>query len=395
MATSSRSTQPCIRTCFASLPDPRQRLGKVRHPLLNIVVIALCGTIAGADGFEEIAAFAEKRRDWLGRFLDLSEGLPSHDTLERVFAALNPVAFQRCLVDWIGRLHEVTRGQVIAIDGKAVREAMKRAGDQGPLMLVSAWATENHVFLGQVAGPKGSGESAALPMLLELLDLKGAIVTLDALGCQRALVRQIVEGEGDYLVSVKGNQRELLAAVQATFEAAEAAETRLPSETKPPALRTRRMRESSHGRTDERIVTVLEIPKESPHHEQFGQWLGIKTVVKATREGTNSKGERYEGVRYFITSLSANAKQLAEVVRGHWSIENEMNWVLDVAFREDRSRARADDEQANLGAVRRTALSLLKNAPGLKGSVHCKRQQAAWDETTLEKAFFGREMTQA
>jgi predicted transposase YbfD/YdcC len=407
MATSSRlspSGVPCIRTCFETLPDPRRRLGKVRHSLLNIVVIALCGTIAGADSFEEIAAFAEKRRDWLGRFLDLSDGVPSHDTLERVFAALNPVAFQKCLVDWIGRLHEVTRGQVIAIDGKAVREAMKRSSDQGPLMLVSAWATESRVFLGQVAGPKGSGESAALPKLLELLELEGAIVTLDALGCQRSLTRQIIERKGDYLISVKGNQRQLLSAVQATLEVAEAAEKAAEkaadesktAETieKKSRLLTRTMQEASHGRNDERVVTVMEIPTGSPHQEQFGQWSGLKTVVRMTRTGTNSKGAPHSGTRYFITSLAADAKRLAEVVRRHWGVENEMNWTLDVAFREDHSRARTDDEQANFGAVRRTALSLLKHAPGLKGSMHCKRQQAAWDESTLENVLFGREATQ-
>jgi predicted transposase YbfD/YdcC len=384
---SSRPSQPCIRECFASLPDPRRRLGKVRHPLLNIVVVALCGTIAGADSFEEIAAFAEKRRDWLGRFLDLSDGLPSHDTLERVFAALNPVAFQKCLVDWIGRLHEVTRGQVIAIDGKAVREAMKRSSDQGPLMLVSAWATENRVFLGQIAGPKGSGESAALPKLLELLELEGAIVTLDALGCQRSLVRQIVEQKGNYLISVKGNQRQLLSAVEATFETAETAEAE--NESNQSRLKTRTMHEASHGRNDDRVATVMKIPVDSPHREQFEQWSGLKTVVRMTRTGTNSKGQPHSGVRYFITSLAADAKRLAEAVRSHWGVENELNWTLDVAFREDHSRARAENEQANLGAVRRTALSLLKHAPGLKGSMHCKRQQAAWDEGTLENVLFG------
>jgi predicted transposase YbfD/YdcC len=394
MATSSRlspSDVPSIRTCFANLPDPRRRQNKVRHPLLNIVVIALCGTIAGADGFEEIEAFAETHRDWLAGFLDLSEGVPSHDTMERVFAVLNPVAFQKCLVDWIGRLHEVMRGQVIAIDGKAVREAMKRSTDQGPLMLVSAWATESRVFLGQVAGPKGSGESAALPKLLELLDLEGAIVTLDALGCQRSLVRQVVEQKGDYLVSVKGNQGPLLTAVQATFAAAEKAEA---AKSTAHGLERRRVCEASHGRKDERVATVLEIPEDSSHREQFEQWSGLRSVARVTRTGTDSKGRTHSGVRYFITSLGADAKRLAEVVRGHWSIENEMNWTLDVAFREDKSRARTDDEQANLGAVRRTALSLLKNAPGLKGSVHCKRQQAAWNVDILECVFFGRQVTQ-
>lgn len=386
METSSHSSRPCIRTCFASLPEPRRRRKRIRHPLLNLIVIALCGAIAGADTWEEIESFAEDRKEWLARYLDLSNGLPSHDTLGRVFAALDPIAFQKCLVAWIEGLHRVTKGQVIAIDGKAVREAMIRAGDQGPLMLVSAWATENHVLLGQVAGPEGSGESAALPKLLELLDVRGAIVTMDALGCQRALTRQIVDQGGDYVISVKGNQEGLHKAVQAAFEVA--------LEAGGQALKTQRSLDTSHGRNDCRVIAVLEIPDDSPDREQFRQWAGLRTVVMATREGEDSTGKCYTGVRYFISSLPPKVKRLAAVVRSHWSIENEMHWVLDVAFREDRSRARAKNSQANLGAMRRTAVSLLKNAPGMKGGVHHRRQRAGWSTANLEAVLFAREVGQ-
>jgi predicted transposase YbfD/YdcC len=380
---------PCIRTCFAPLSDPRRRRKRIRHPLLNLVVIALCGTIAGADGWEDIAIFADERREWLARFLDLSKGLPSHDTLGRVFAALDPIAFQKCLVAWIDGLHRATKGQVIAIDGKAAKEAMIRAGDQGPLMLVSAWATENRVLLGQVTGPEGSGECAALPKLLELLDLNGAIVTLDALGCQRGLVRQIVDQGGDYLISVKGNQDRLYKAVQRAFDDALEAEGG-DGET----IKTQRTRDTSHGRDDVRVIAVLEVPKDSPDQEQFDQWSGLQTLVMATREGEDSTGTRYLGVRYFISSLPAKAKRLADVVRSHWRIENELHWVLDVEFGEDRSRARQKNSQANLGALRRTALSLLKNAPGLKGSTHSKRLRAAYNGNVLETVLFASEARQ-
>jgi predicted transposase YbfD/YdcC len=384
---SSRSGKvPCIRTCFESLPDPRLRRNRIRHPLLNLVVIALCGTIAGADGWEDIAIFADERQEWLARFLDLSMGLPSHDTLGRVFAALDPIAFQKCLVAWIDGLHRATKGQVIAIDGKAAKEAMIRAGDQGPLMLVSAWATENRVLLGQVTGPEGSGECAALPKLLELLDLNGAIVTLDALGCQRGLVRQIVDQGGDYLISVKGNQDRLHKAVQRAFDDALEADVE--------SIQTQRTRDTSHGRDDVRVIAVLEVPKGSPDQEQFDQWSGLRTLVMATREGEDSTGTRYLGVRYFISSLPAKAKQMANVVRSHWRIENEMHWVLDVEFGEDRSRARQKNSQANLGALRRTAVSLLKNAPGLKGSTHSKRLRAAYNGNVLESVLFGCEVRQ-
>ncbi len=232
MAMSSRLSQASIRKFFASLPDPRRRRTRVKHPLLTLVVIALCGTIAGADGWEEIVQFASDRHDWLACLVDLSEGIPSHDTFGRVFAALNPVAFQKCLLTWVQRLHEVTKGQVIAIDGKVAREAMARAGDQGPMTLVSAWASANHVFLGQVAGAKGSNELGALPKLLELLDLHGAIVTLDALGCQKEIVAQIVDQGGDYVIAVKGNQEKLEAAVHATLGAALEANEKLPTITR-------------------------------------------------------------------------------------------------------------------------------------------------------------------
>lgn len=377
MTRSARLSQTSIHQFFASLPEPRRRRTRIKHPLLSLVVIALCGTIAGADTCEEIVQFARDRRQWLSGFLDLSQGIPSHDTIGRVFAALDPVAFQKCLLAWVQRLHEVTQGQVIAIDGKVVREAMARAGDQGPLTLVSAWATANHVCLGQVAGAAGSNELGALPKLLELLDLKGAIVTLDALGCQKDIVAQIVEKEGDYVVAVKGNQEKLEAAVQSTLGAALEAGTAMPTITRV---------EQKHGRAERRLYTVLPVPDD---FAELAQWKGLKSLVMVAREYVDAKGKTHTGVRYYISSLPAEVKRIAAAVRGHWGIENRLHWVLDVAFREDRNRTRAKNAQANLGILRRTALSLLKNTEGLKGSVHCRRQQAAWNDATLEKILFG------
>jgi predicted transposase YbfD/YdcC len=377
MATSSRLTPNSIQKLFASLPDPRRRLGRVKHPLLTLVVIALCGTIAGADTWEEIVQFAYARHDWLARLVDLSNGIPSHDTFGRVFAALDPVKFQKCLINWVQRLHDITKGQVIAIDGKVVREAMARAGDQGPLTLVSAWATANHVFLGQVAGPKGSNELGALPKLLELLDLNGAIVTLDAMGCQKEIVAQIVEQKGDYVIAVKGNQEKLESAVHASLHSALAGDEPLPSITRV---------EEKHGRRERRLYTVMEVPADFAVLEE---WKGLKTVVMASREYVDSKGITHTGTRYYISSLPAQVKRIAAAVRGHWGIENGLHWILDVAFREDRNRARAEHAQANLGIFRRTALTMLKNTDGLTGSIHCKRQQAAWNNATLEKVIFG------
>jgi predicted transposase YbfD/YdcC len=302
---SSCLSQSSIRRFFASLPDPRRRRRRIKHPLLTLVVIALCGTIAGADTWEEIVQFARDRRDWLARWVDLSHGIPSHDTLGRVFAALDPVAFQKCLLAWVQRLHEVTQGQVIAIDGKVVREAMARAGEQGPMTLVSAWATANHVCLGQVAGPKGSNELGALPKLLELLDLHGAIVTLDALGCQKGIVAQIVEQGGDYVIAVKGNQEKLETAVHEALATALDAGTPMPAMTRV---------EQKHGRQERRLYTALEV---SSDFAELAEWRGLKSVLMVVREYQDGKGEIHTGTRYYISSLPAQVKCLAKAVRGH------------------------------------------------------------------------------
>jgi predicted transposase YbfD/YdcC len=362
---------------FKALPDPRPRRKRIKHPLLNLVVLALCGTIAGADGWEEIEQFAVDRRAWLSRFLDLSEGIPSHDTFGRVFAALDPVAFQKCLLAWVQHLHAVTQGQIIAIDGKVAREAMARSGKQGPMTLVSAWATANQVCLGQVAGSEGSNELGALPPLLELLDLHGAIVTLDALGCQKDIVAQIVDQGGDYVIAVKGNQEKLQAAVHETI--GQALERGSSAAT---ITRT----EKTHGRQERGLYTAFAVPST---FSELAEWRGLQSLLMVVREYVDGQGDTHMGIRNYISSLPPQVKGLAAAVRGHWGIENTMHWVLDVTFREDRSRAQAEHAQANLGVLRRTALSMLKNAEGLKGSIHCRRQQAAWNEKTLATVLFG------
>jgi predicted transposase YbfD/YdcC len=379
---SSRLSQNSIRVFFKALPDPRPRRRRIKHPLLNLVVMALCGTIAGADDWQEIVQFAVERREWFSRFLDLSKGIPSHDTFGRVFAALDPIAFQKCLMSWVQRLHKVTQGQIIAIDGKVAREAMARTGKQGPMTLVSAWATANHVCLGQVAGPEGSNELGALPQLLQLLDLHGAIVTLDALGCQKEIVAQIVNQGGDYVIAVKGNQEKLEAAVHKSITKALETETHASTITRT---------EKAHGRQEKRIYTAFEVPGD---FAEMAQWRGLKSLLLVVREYIDGKGDTHTGLRYYISSLPPQVKQLAAAVRGHWSIENNMHWVLDVTFKEDRSRAQAAHAQANLGVLRRTALSMLKNAEGLKGSMHCRRQQAGWNEKTLENILFGCQSTE-
>jgi predicted transposase YbfD/YdcC len=382
MARSSSLTPVSIKQFFARLPDPRRRRTRVAHPLVNLVVMALCGVIAGADTWEEIARFARMRRAWLAKFLDLRAGIPSPDTFGRVLAALDALAFQKCLLAWVAALHEVTRGQVIAIDGKVAREAMARATDKGPLCLVSAWATANHVVLGQVAAPAGSSELGALPKLLELLEIHGAIVTLDALGCQTEVVEQIVRQGGDYVISVKGNQEKLQSAVFEAFAQA------LDGDD----ASTRQTEEAGHGRRETRLCTVIDVPQ---GFAAKAPWAGLRSLAMVTREYTDRDGEVRTGVRYYISSLPARrAKTIANAVRSHWGIENRLHWAMDVSFGEDTSRARAENAQANLGMLRRVALSLLKNAEGLEGSVNCKRKQAGWDDRVLENVLLGQKTEQ-
>ena len=383
MATSRRLTPVRIRRFFAALPDPRRRVSRTRYPLLSLIVIAVCATAAGANTTEEIALFGRTHRAWLARLIELPEDArqsPAHDTFDRVFSALDPVAFQKCLLAWLGALHENIPG-LIAIDGKVAREAMARAGDQGPLTLVSAWASANHLLLGQVAGTPGSNELEAVPRLLELLQLEGAIVTLDALSCQQNIVEQIVEQGGDYVIAVKGNQPTLEAAVHKAFDETLAQE--------PVTAATVWNEDNRRARHETRCYVALPVPRNEP---VFEQWDSVKSLVMVMREYTDAKGQQQMGTRYFISSLQPKVKVLAQAVRGHWKVENQLHWVLDVTFREDRSRARADNAQANLGVLRRVALSLLKNTADMKGSIDSRRKQAGWDDATLEKVLFGRKL---
>lgn len=371
-----------IQKLFGKLPDPRRRPTRAVYPLVSLIVIALCATVSGANTSQDIALFARTHRDWLATVVDLPEDSslsPSHDTFDRLLSALDPIAFQKCLVAWLKALHDYIPG-LIAIDGKVAREAMARAKDQGPLTLVSAWSTENRLCLGQVAGESGSNELQAIPRLLELLCLQDAVVTADALSCQHNIVEQIVKQGGDYVISVKGNQPTLEKAVHETIAKA------LEEGT---AVKTRITADNRRGRDETRCYVAVPAPIDDP---VFQNWKSVKSIVSVTREYTDAKGVRQIGARYFISSLKPKVNQLSEAVRGHWGIENGLHWILDVSFGEDLNRSRRADAQANFGVLRRVAISLLKNAPELKGSIDSRRKQAGWDEKSLENAIFGREL---
>jgi predicted transposase YbfD/YdcC len=357
---------------FADLPDPRVDRTK-KHRLDDILVIALCAVICGADSFEEIERFGKARRDWLGRFLALPNGIPSHDTFNRVFAALDRQKFSACFARWMAHLCEAAGLRAIALDGKACRAAPADTFS-GCLHLVNAWAVENHLFLGQVAVADGSHEIAALPELLRALDLAGALVTIDAAGCQKEVVRQVREQGGDYLVTVKGNQPALQRAVLAAFERALDADFA--------GCDMAAAAEDGHGRHEERYVTVLQNPEGLP-----AGWADVGAVVMVSRERA-AAGQSSSTAHFYLTSLRATAAELAGYVRGHWGVENGLHWCLDVSFGEDANRTRDTNAGANLGAVRRVAASLLKQDPG-KGSIKAKRLNAALDENYLLRVLQG------
>jgi predicted transposase YbfD/YdcC len=360
---------------FAKLKDPRRRHRRL-HDLQDIVVIALCATIAGAQDWHEIETFGRKRHDWLQRFLRLPHGIPSHDTFERVFDRLNPQAFQACFREWVAAVSEALRIQHVAIDGKTLRGS--GSAKLGPLHLVSAWATAQHLTLGQVAVDEKSNEITAIPALLELLDLQGALVTIDAMGCQKAIAQKIVDRGGHYALTVKDNQPHLLADIQDAFAAA------LDGNCAGLEHDTYARRERGHGREEYRRYTVLHATDGIRQRED---WAGPTTIGLCYSERTVA-GETTTETRYFIGSKRASAKYYGTGLRNHWGIENSLHWQLDVTFREDYNRVRRRNAAENLALLRRLTLSLLQAHPA-KLSVAKKRFAAALDPVFLEEILHG------
>ena len=364
------STDLDLARAFAGLTDPRIDRTK-KHELTDIVVIALCATICGADAWTEVEEFGVAKRDWLARFLKLPNGIPSHDTFTRVFAALDPAEFQRCFAAWMAAACAATGLTPIAIDGKAVKAA-DRNTFSGRLHLVSAWAAENRLILAQRAVPDLANEQAAVAELLRVLDLAGAVVTIDAGGCYPEFAERITGEGGRYVFTLKDNQPLLRQAVADRFQAV--------IDRGPPAAGYDRHEEADqgHGREETRTCEVL---RDVTGLAGQAAWPGLCTVAVVCRL-CRVKGKETAEVRYFVSSLDADAKTVLGLVRGHWGIENELHWTLDVAFREDANKTRTGHAGENLGWLRRVALSLLKRSPG-KGSIKGKRLKAGWDEAFL------------
>ena len=359
-----------LTTVFADLPDPRRETKNKLHRLTDILVIATCAVIAGADGWEQIAEYGRRKEAFFRRFLALPNGIPSHDTFDRVFAALDPEAFADRFGRWAAEACDGAGLVHVAIDGKSARRSAKDTFT-GCLHLVEAWAVEDRLLLGVRSVPDGGHEITTIPELVGTLDLTGAVVTIDAAGCQKATVAQVREQGGEYVVCVKGNQRGLRDAVAEVFERA--------GEVGFAGCRMAAAADAGHGRAEERYVTVVRNPKGLPDG-----WADVGAVVMVGREREVGGRGNASTAHYYLTSLRASADVLAGYIRNHWGIENGLHWVLDVAFREDESRARAGHAGANLGTVRRVALSLLKRAD-TKGSIQTRRMKAAWDDDYMLK----------
>ena len=362
---------------FDEVDDPRSDRGQ-RHSAEAIVTIAVVAVLCGADDWVDIADFAEHRRDWLDTFLDLPHGTPAHDTFGRFFAALDAEAFAQALSRWLAALLSAAASGQIAIDGKALRRSGDAADGRSALHLVSAWCREQALTLGQVAAAEKSNEITAIPRLLKLLVLQGAVITIDAMGTQRVIARQIRDGGGEYVLALKGNQTSLHRDVDLFFRDA-FARGLFDREVRPlPHARARTVNKR-HGRIENRTAwCVGELDRLAAH-----DWPGLGSVI-CVRSERRTGGRTTTEDRYFLSSLPhADAARLLELVRGHWSIENALHWSLDVCFREDDSRVRTGHAAANFAALRRLCLSLLKSESSFAGSLKRKRRRCLLDEGYL------------
>ncbi len=362
---------------FASLTDPRR--GKITYPLINILTIALCATIAGADDFVAIADWARRKRDWLGQFLDLSSGIPSHDRFNAIFRMLKPGPLERCLVSWITELHQVSAGQLLAIDGKTMRQSFDKATAKSALHMVSVWATASKISLGQVAVAEKSNEITAIPQLLDLVEIAGALVTIDAMGCQVEIAGKIVEKQADYVLAVKGNQPRLHDGIVEFFL------DQMDDDFARVAVSRHETQEQGHGREEHRTYYVCDVPEDLP---DASRWKGLKQIGVAISDTVRS-GKPCDDVRYYILSRKLSARSFGAAVRGHWGIENSLHWQLDMSLGEDRCRVRKDHADANLAALRRMALGLLKSEKIRKVGIKNRRLVAGWDIDYLRQVLFG------
>lgn len=363
---------------FDALEDPRVERTKL-HLLIDIVTLTICALICGADGPVDIEQYGNEKYDWLKTFLALPNGIPSHDTIGRVLARIDPHHFQSCFLRWMQSICQLTCGEVVPIDGKTLRRSYDTELEQPAIHMVSAWAATNRMVLGQLKVAEKSNEITAIPELIDALDLAGCIVTIDALGCQKEIAAHIVEKDADYVLALKGNQELLYDGVKQLFD-------QLLTQDLPSAqLDYYETTDTGHGRSEVRrywTSSLLDTLRTKDH------WRGLQTAGMVETE-RSLNGETTTERRYYILSLPNNARTFGTSVRAHWGIENDVHWVLDVAFREDMSRIRMDHGPENFALIRHIALNLLRQEASFKGSIKTKRLKAGWNNAYLMKVLCG------
>lgn len=364
---------------FSKLSDPRKHTKKNDHKLIDVFVIAICGIICGADTWTAVAEYGEAKEDWLGTFLELPNGIPSHDTFSRIFGLIDPQQFQECFVSWVQAVSEVIESEIISIDGKTLRRSYDTHSNKAAIHMVSAWASECNLVLGQLKTEEKSNEITAIPELMKILNIQGCIVTIDAMGCQKKITKEITGKGGDYVIGLKGNQDTLLRAVEDTFESA------YTETLEGPDFDFYQTEDTGHGRHEVRSYFTTDNLDQIP---MASAWAKLTTVGVVVSEVTK-KGKTSTEWRYYIGSIKNDAELFAKSVRSHWGIKNSVHWVLDVAFREDESRVRKNHGPENLAMLRHIALNLLKHEKTAKLGVKSKRLKAGWDNSYLSKVLSG------
>lgn len=363
---------------FENIEDPRRQAG-LRHPLIEVLFIAICAIIAGADDWVAIERFGKAKKSWFEKYLPLKHGIPSHDTFGDVFSILDPEQFAEAFIGWMSLI--ATISGVIALDGKTIRRSFDKALGKSAIHMVSAWSAQNRLILGQVKVDDKSNEITAIPKLLRLLVIKGCLVTIDAMGCQTEIAEQIVEQGGDYLLAVKNNQKHLYEDIEHLFKHA------VPDNFQAKGFEQARTVDKQHGRLEIRYCQAVSDSEWLDYLRTRHNWKKLRSVVKIWTERQIGRKKKYES-RYYICSRVASAADLLDGTRTHWGVENNVHWVLDVVFDEDSSRIRTGYAQENLATMRRIAINMLNKEKTRKDSLKGKRQLAGWDESYMERIIF-------